>query len=100
MFCKCKTMIHLPMLVSEPVKCVRCGRVLESPDAPVVSTVKHFAKREEAVQCERVGAKIDKKCPKCGSRQMEYSTAQLRSADEGQTVFYSCSCGYKQTVHS
>ena len=35
-------------------------------------------------------------CPKCGNPEMEYFTMQLRSADEGQTVFYECTqCGHK-----
>lgn len=37
---------------------------------------------------------IERKCPKCGENKMSYATLQLRSADEGQTVFYTCtSCG-------
>lgn len=38
---------------------------------------------------------IKEKCPKCGNDEMVYHTMQLRSADEGQTVFYNCKkCGY------
>eukprot|EP01147_Barroeca_monosierra_P009042 gene9042-10342_t len=36
---------------------------------------------------------IEEKCPKCGREEMTYTTAQLRSADEGQTIFYRCACG-------
>ncbi|KAJ3413992.1 DNA-directed RNA polymerase I core subunit rpa12 [Chytridiales sp. JEL 0842] len=42
----------------------------------------------------RDGATIKEKCPKCEAPEMVFHTAQLRSADEGQTVFYSCvKCG-------
>ena len=38
---------------------------------------------------------VDRRCPKCGHEGMVYTTWQTRSADEGQTVFYTClSCGY------
>ncbi|KAL9106426.1 MAG: hypothetical protein Q9187_008564 [Circinaria calcarea] len=46
----------------------------------------------EDVQTE---ATIRQTCPECGREEMRYYTLQLRSADEGSTVFYSCECGYK-----
>lgn len=38
---------------------------------------------------------IDHPCEKCGREQVRYYTQQLRSADEGTTVFYECDCGHK-----
>lgn len=36
------------------------------------------------------GPIVERLCPKCGNEKMSYATLQLRSADEGQTVFYTC----------
>ena len=40
-------------------------------------------------------ATIQMTCPECGRPEVRYYTLQLRSADEGSTVFYTCECGYK-----
>jgi DNA-directed RNA polymerase I subunit RPA12 len=38
---------------------------------------------------------IQHPCEKCGREEVRYYTQQLRSADEGTTVFYECDCGHK-----
>lgn len=56
------------------------------------SVVKTSLKQDELEE----GATIKEKCPKCGNEEMQYHTLQLRSADEGATVFYTCTgCGYR-----
>lgn len=50
---------------------------------------------------EEEGPVVEKRCPKCGNEKMSYATLQLRSADEGQTVFYTCTkCKFKETENS
>lgn len=50
---------------------------------------------------EADGPVVDRKCPKCGHEKMSYATLQLRSADEGQTVFFTClKCKYKESENS
>jgi len=40
-------------------------------------------------------AQISETCPQCKNDKMSFHTAQLRSADEGQTIFYTClKCKY------
>ena len=44
---------------------------------------------------------IKEECPKCGAPEMAYEAKQLRSVDEGQTIFYDClKCGHKFNVDS
>lgn len=39
---------------------------------------------------------IKETCPQCGNDEMSFHTLQMRSADEGATVFFTCTnCGYK-----
>ncbi|KAL3278243.1 hypothetical protein HHI36_013581 [Cryptolaemus montrouzieri] len=47
------------------------------------------------------GPIVDRKCPRCGNEKMSYATLQLRSADEGQTVFYTCvQCKFRESENS
>ncbi|KAJ2705042.1 DNA-directed RNA polymerase I core subunit rpa12 [Coemansia sp. IMI 203386] len=48
---------------------------------------------------ERVDARVEETCPQCGGNEMTFYTMQMRSADEGQTVFYNCvKCGYGYSI--
>lgn len=41
---------------------------------------------------------IAQRCEQCGREEVRYYTQQLRSADEGSTVFYECDCGHKYVL--
>ena len=57
-----------------------------NPDGSKFGGVKEVT-RERAV--------VDEKCPKCPHKGLNFYTMQLRSVDEGQTVFYECpECGH------
>jgi len=46
-------------------------------------------------------AEVAEECPKCKNPRMFFWTQQLRSADEGQTVFYECGkCTHRYSVNT
>ncbi|KAL4629632.1 DNA-directed RNA polymerase I subunit 12-like [Arapaima gigas] len=46
--------------------------------------------KENEEENELKGPVIDRRCSRCNKEGMVYHTRQMRSADEGQTVFYTC----------
>jgi DNA-directed RNA polymerase I subunit RPA12 len=89
------------------LKCDVCGALNEDTSAKVIVTESKpsaypsalRAKRSDVQQVEESErgqlAEIDQTCDKCGAKTVRYYTQQLRSADEGSTIFYVCSCGNK-----
>jgi len=58
-------------------------------------------KRKAGEEDEVDGPVVERKCIKCGHERMSYAALQLRSADEGQTVFFTClRCKFKESENS
>merc|ERR1711998_710793 len=92
---------------SSKVKCKFCGR--ETPVNELME--KESFTRTRMEDKWKVGltkndevesrATVREVCAKCGHNEAYYRTAQLRSADEGQTIFYQCiKCGHKHAVNT
>lgn len=59
-----------------------------------------FAKKNKNDDVAK-GPVIERLCKKCGHDEMSYAAVQLRSADEGQTVFFTCvKCKYVTCILS
>uniref|UniRef100_U5EQG9 DNA-directed RNA polymerase subunit n=1 Tax=Corethrella appendiculata TaxID=1370023 RepID=U5EQG9_9DIPT len=100
----------LPMLTQ--VGNVRCFACLSTYNASVFGNMKAeytiefntiSNKIQNQIKPEKGtdGPIVERKCPKCGNNRMSYATLQLRSADEGQTVFFTCTkCKFKESENS
>jgi DNA-directed RNA polymerase I subunit RPA12 len=59
---------------------------------------------EEAATAQGKNAErslVAEQCERCKHPEMYYYTMQLRSADEGQTVFYECpKCAFKSSTNT
>ena len=101
----------LPALPAEGnVFCVACKHEvpIENFAEIVTQYTVAFNKRENFTKKKKAGGDdvpdgpvVERRCPKCGHEEMSYAALQLRSADEGQTVFFTClKCKFKESENS
>lgn len=101
----------LPLLeVKGGVTCYACrrnwgpevfGNMAMSYTLHFNTNVTYASSKQKDDKDEAEGPIVERKCPQCKNDKMSYATLQLRSADEGQTVFYTCTkCKYKETENS
>ncbi|KAL5012002.1 hypothetical protein ScPMuIL_010553 [Solemya velum] len=108
-FCPdCGTVLPLPGL-EDVVTCKKCGYQIDISefDGVEIHSVINYKKPDNVIQMNEneseqpLGPKVDRKCSKCDHDEMIYTTRQTRSADEGQTVFYTCTeCGNQEIEYS
>mmetsp|Transcript_22347 Transcript_22347/g.75240 ORF Transcript_22347/g.75240 Transcript_22347/m.75240 type:complete len:121 (-) Transcript_22347:338-700(-) len=111
-FCDdCGTLIDPPESESTEVHCSSCMCVIDHAEFlhRVVRSehVTHLrtdldagdGAAPQSKNAER--ALVNEQCEQCKNPEMYYYTMQLRSADEGQTVFYECPrCQYKFSTNT
>ncbi|XP_064100072.1 DNA-directed RNA polymerase I subunit RPA12-like isoform X2 [Macrobrachium nipponense] len=108
-FCLCCGAILDLSTADKNVTCVVCkskvslNEILSREKAYTVkfNDIKKY--ETKAVENDEVFGQMDssRECSKCGNIGMSYTTMQLRSADEGQTVFYICpNCRHREVENS
>lgn len=95
MFCECGAIVRIPQYGKKQI-CSDCGKIneIKYEDEELIFE-KKYDLRSKLVAKNVEAPTIKHKCMKCGSGEMQYTVLQTRSADEGQTVFYYCKCGYR-----
>jgi len=119
-FCNaCGSILPVPSGTALDNQCYVCRETVDMKGSSEVSYVIHFndpdvyskergeiskgKKKSKQMEDIAEGPVVDRECRKCGHPQMSYATLQLRSADEGQTVFYTClnaTCKFKESENS
>ena len=108
-FCpQCGTILDPPS-TNETVRCTLCkyschfsSLNIEEVMTKSAPTAKPSWIVEDKIE-EELGkhATIEEPCPKCGHHEMYFYTMQLRSVDEGSTVFYECGkCNHKYSINN
>ena len=108
-FCpKCGTILD-PPTTNNSVACNFCKHSCRFSDllVPEITTKSATtAKPAWIVETKEHGelekhAIIEEPCPKCANPEMYFYTMQLRSVDEGSTVFYECpKCAHKFSLNN
>ncbi|KAI8582392.1 hypothetical protein K450DRAFT_226971 [Umbelopsis ramanniana AG] len=112
-FCpECGNLLDIPGGDDDLIVCNQCSYAQSNYEAMEIVTTSSENAFQSPLKSKRHlvqqkgpktegAAMIDEKCPNCGNPEMAYHTMQLRSADEGQTVFYNCKkCGHKFSINT
>lgn len=109
-FCgRCGSVLPLPSYLDESrfVSCPICSLQVDASVFNGLSTFTRVtfnerelvARKRKTIDAE--GPVVERLCAKCGHDKQYFATLQTRSADEGQTIFYTClKCGAKENENS
>jgi len=114
-FCdRCGSILEMPAELHNHITCTFCKLKCDLSEVTTASTVSRSAPRLQATWArdkndlatgeeDNQHATIDEPCPKCGHPEQWFYTMQIRSVDEGSTVFYECKnpdCKHKYNLNN
>ncbi|KAF9221291.1 DNA-directed RNA polymerase I kDa polypeptide [Gyrodon lividus] len=114
LFCPhCGTLLALPKDNEPTVICEQCSHeepassyenieiiTRSHPDA-FPSALRQKRKTQTKIHQGKVLPKVSEKCPACGHLEAYYEEKQMRSADEGSTILYTCvSCKHGWRINN
>ncbi|KIJ58727.1 hypothetical protein HYDPIDRAFT_117105 [Hydnomerulius pinastri MD-312] len=114
LFCPhCGTLLALPKDGEPTVICEQCSHeepassyenieiiTRSHPDA-FPSALRQKRKTQTKIHEGKVLPKVSEKCPACGHLEAYYEEKQMRSADEGSTILYTCvSCKHGWRINN
>jgi DNA-directed RNA polymerase subunit M/transcription elongation factor TFIIS len=80
------------------------NKTLASKNLAAQKSAVRKTENESESEDDGIGAQralVSEECQKCKHPKMYFWTQQLRSADEGQTIFYECpNCGHRLSLNS
>lgn len=102
LFCKfCGTLV--PITPSGVIKCPLCQEAfpIDAIKSTEIKVKVHNLQEQNDATVKSERTIINDRCPECGNVGLYFTTAQIRSADEGQTIFYECiHCGHKYSQNA
>ena len=102
LFCKfCGTLV--PITHTDILTCPLCHQGFSSETLENSEITVNVTKSQEENTAAKSSGRtiINERCPECGKEGLYFTTAQIRSADEGQTIFYECiHCHYKYSQNA
>lgn len=85
---------YIKCICEYKIPCSKFHNMVVSKAEIVFNKIKESKSKRKGTSEGMLGPTIERICAKCGHNEMTYKTQQMRSADEGMSIFYYCvKCG-------